>query len=140
MKSFKKSTGTALSIPAGLGIGVLMSIAVTLLGATVIAWLLGAERIQEGSIGYAAMGILAIAAIAGCFTAVGKIKRLRLQISMLSGGCYFLTLLAITALFFGGKYQAVGTTFTIIAVSSVLVAFLSGNKKGPMKNKSRRYR
>lgn len=140
MRSLKKTTGTALSIPAGLGLGVLVSITVTLLGVTVIAWLLSAERIEEGSIGYIAMGILSIAAILGCLTAVGKTKRLRLQISMLSGACYFLTLLAITALFFGGRYQAVGTTLAIIVVCCALVAFLPGNKKGPRKPKSKRYR
>lgn len=140
MNALKKGKGTSLSIPAGLALGVLVSITVTLLGAACIAWLLNTEGIGEGRIGHAAMVVLAVSAISGAYTAVRKIKRLRLQISMLSGACYFLSLLAITALFFGGRYQAVGTTLVIITISCTLVALLSGSRKEGRKLRGKHYR
>lgn len=140
MKTTKKVTSTTSSIPAGLGMGLLVSMGVTFLGAVLIAWLLGAERVGEESMGYAAMAVLAVAALLGAFTAVGRTKRLRLQISMLVGASYFLSLLAITALFFGGRYQAIGTTLVVIGISSTMVAFLPGKGEGHRKWKGKHYR
>lgn len=128
MKIAKRRTGTTTTIPAGIGVGILMSIAVTLMGVACIAWLLNTERLPEERIGYAAMVVLALGTFAGSWTAVYRTKRLRLQVSLLSGSSYFLLLLAITALFFGGRYQGVGTWLIIIMIVSVAVAFLAGRK------------
>lgn len=140
MRSLKKTTGTAVSIPAGLALGTLVSMAVTMAGALTIAWMLDRQHLQEGSIGYGTMVVIAVSAVSGTLTAVGKIKRVRLQTSLLAGLCYFLSLLAITALFFGGRYEAVGTTVVIVAVSSVAVAFLPGKGRGRGKFPGKRYR
>lgn len=140
MKAAKKVRGTAFSIPAGLCVGVLVSITITLLGAALIAWLLTAERIGEGSIGYAAIVVLILAALSGSLTAVRMIKRLRLQVSMIAGICYFLSLLAVTALFFGGRYQAVGTTIVIVLLTSGAVALFPDPKRHSKKYRQKHYR
>lgn len=128
MKSNGKVTGTAASIPAGIGIGLGVSIIVTLLGAAGTAYLATAEMIGENRIGYAAMVILFVAAVSGAATAVGRTKRLRLQISLLAGISYFLMLLAVTALFFGGMYEGVGTTLILVLLGSLLVAVIPVRK------------
>ena len=83
----KKVTGTALGIPGGVGLGIVVSLLITLAGAALAAWLIASEKIGEGSIGYAAMVILALASASGALVAVLLTKRLRLQVCMLTGGC-----------------------------------------------------
>lgn len=140
MSAKKKMSGTAFSIPVGLGFSLLTSLGITLFGAAVIAWMLNGEKMGEGSIGYASMVILALAAGFGAFTGVRTIKKLRLQVCMMSGGIYLLTLLAITALFFGGQYQGIGACALIILAVCAVIAFLPSGNPRMGKGKKRVYR
>ena len=136
MHTKKKVTGTAMAIPAGLGIGIAASLAVTLLGAAFIAWLIAGERIGEASTGYGAMAILVLASAVGAFVSSSLIKRLRLQICLLSGVGYFLMLLGMTALFFGGQYQGMGVSGITVLIGCVAIAFLPGkNSRNGRKRK-----
>ncbi len=131
----KKTTGTAMTLPAGIGLALLISMLITLAGSALVAIMVLSEKIGEGAVGYAAMAILALSSVAGAWIAVILVKRLRLQVSIIFGGCYYLLLLAMTALLFGGQYQGMGTTAIIILVGSALVAFLpaTGTKTGKRK-------
>ena len=115
-----KATGRATSMPAGLLWGASVSLLVTLLGSAITALLLSKEILAESSVGYSAMIILMTAAYAGALTARGCIKRQHLMVCMLSGGIYFLSLLSVTALFFGGQFEAVGVTALLAMGGSVL--------------------
>lgn len=118
-----KTTGTAMSIPAGIAFALLASMVMTLAGSALTALLVSSEKIGEGAIGYMAMLILALASVIGALVAVMLVKRLRLQVSMIFGGSYYLLLLAMTALLFGGQYQGMGITACIILVACAVVAF-----------------
>ena len=120
----KKSGGTALSIPAGLGVGLLVAVVVTLTGAAFTAWLIASEKIGEGNADYAAMVILGVAAALGALSAAWLVKKQRLQVSILSGLCYYVTLLGMTALFFEGQYQGMGVTAIIVLAVCAIIAFL----------------
>ena len=120
----KKVTGTAMGIPGGLGLGILVSLLITFAGAALTAWLIASEKIGEGTTGYAAMVILAIASAMGALVAVQLVKRMRLQVCMMTGSCYYLTLLAMTALLFGGQYQGMGVSAIVIIAGCALIAFL----------------
>ena len=132
----QKRSGTALSIPVGLGVGLLVGLLVTVAGAAFTAWLIAAEKIGEGSAGYAAMVILALAAGLDALSAVYLIKKQRLQVSMRSGVCYYLSLLGMTALFFGGQYQGMGVSAIIVLAICAVIAFLP--TKSCMKNGKRK--
>jgi len=106
----QKPTGRAVSMPAGLLFGTLISMGVTLLAVGLIARLASSEYLKETQIGYGIMLTLLAASFAGALAAVGRIKRQRLMVCALSGLIFFLALLSITALFFGGQYEAVGVT------------------------------
>ena len=125
MKLKKKRSGKTTGIPMGLALGLLISMVVTLFGAAVIAKLVESEKIGESSIGYSAMAVLAIASAMGAWTAEGKIQRLRLQMCLLSGVCYYLALLSMTALFFGGQYSGMGVTALTVLLGSSAVALLN---------------
>ena len=70
----RKRSGRAMSMPAGVGLGIGVSYLVTLLGAAVVAWLVLSERIGEGSIGWGSMAVLLIASCAGVVAAGRAIR------------------------------------------------------------------
>ena len=128
----KKVSGTAISMPAGLGIGLLVALIITVAGAAITAWLIASGKIGEGSSGYAIMVILALGVGLGALSAVYLIKKQRLQVCMLTGVSYYLSLLAMTALFFGGQYQGMGVSAIVILGVCAFIAFLptkSGHTK-----------
>ena len=120
----KKPSGRALSMPAGLLHGTLASLGITLGFVALISKLLDSERIQAETIGYWIMFMLIIATSIGAVISCWKIKRQRVMVCLAAGGIYYLTLLAATALFFGGQFESVGVTGLIIFLSSAAAVFL----------------
>lgn len=124
-----KVTGKASSVPAGLALGGAVSLAMTLTLAALIARLVSTEVLPEEKIGYGVMGLLFISAFGGALMANNRIKRQKLLVSALAGGVYWAMLLSITALFFGGQYEAVGVTALVVMGGSLVTAFL-GQRPG----------
>lgn len=138
----QRASGKAISTPAGIGLGLLLSMMVTVGGAAILAWLVSGERIGEGVIGYGAMAILLLSSLLGALLAANRIKHLRVQMCLISGAAYYLTLLAITALFFGGQYQGMGVAAILVLVGSgaAALAGLRGSKGKQIKFKKKAYR
>jgi len=134
----KPPTGAAKSIPAGLGIGLLVSLSVTLLLAVLASWLIVSEVTPQDSLGYWAMGIMFVSTVAGALTSVCIIQRLRLQMSLLSALCYYVSLLCITGLFFGGQYQGMGTAGIMVILGALVSIGLGMVKKNNRKNTYRK--
>ena len=142
MVSNRKSTGTASSIPAGIAIAAIVSLVITLLGSVVSAYLVQSELIRQESIGYASMVVLVVSGAVGALVAMARIKRMRMQMCLLSGVCYFLLLLSVTALFFGGQYEGIGVTALAIlsGCGSVAVLSIAGEKRGSTGRRKKAYR
>lgn len=138
MVTNRKQSGKAMSIPAGILLGTAISMVISILGSMLTAWLLTKETIRENGVGYAAMVILVIASLAGCLTAVGKIKHQRLMVCGLSGISYFAALIAVTALFFGGQYSGVGATALLIFGSCAVVAILGLKENNSFVNRRKK--
>ena len=124
-----KLTAKAMNIPAGLALGVGTALAVTGIGAGVGAWAVLRGMISEGMIGYLVMAILLLPSAAGAAVAAGTIQRLRGQMCLAAGGGYLLSLLAVTAVFFGGQYRGMGVTALMVLCGSVLVILLAPGGK-----------
>lgn len=124
----RKVTGRAMSMPAGISAGIVIAIAITIFGAVVVAWAVSREMLVFHSIGYGAMLILLAASIIGAMSAKALVKHRALVVCLGTGVGYFLSLLAITALFFGGQYRGVGTTFALVCAGAGTAGML-GNKK-----------
>lgn len=125
----QKTTGRASSIPAGLAAGITVSFLITLFGVILTAKLIEEEIFKEDYVGYAVMVILITASFAGAIISRNRIKRQYLIVCGLSGILYFLMLLSITALFFGGQYEAVGVTGILIFGGSMLPLLIQNRKK-----------
>ena len=133
----KKVTGNSSSLPIGIGMGVGLALLVTLIGSATAAWMISTDKIEEETIGYSVMVILILSSFLGSWIAVLKTKRLRLQVSFITGGIYYLLLLAITALFFGGQYQGMGITLMLVLVGCAITIMI-GLRGQKMKKASHR--
>ena len=137
MATKRKANGRAMTLPAGVGIGTLAALGWTLMACAVLAKLIDLERLPEDAVGYGAMVILLVAGFLGAVTAYAKVKGKRLQVSLITAAAYYLSLLSMTALFFGGQYAGMGVTALVILAGSG-VAILLGLKE-PSRKKGRRY-
>lgn len=138
----KKVTGKAKSMAVGLALGTAASLAVTVLGAAVTANMILSEKIATEAVGYAALFILLIAAVVGALVSKALIKRRRMLVCIGAGGIYYLSLLAITAVFFGGQYHGMGVTALVVfgGCGAVSLLGLRGEKKGKFSRKKYRFR
>ena len=135
-----KLTAKAVGIPAGIAMGVGAALAVTAAGSAASAWAILGGFVPEGRIGYFAMTILVLSAVAGSAVAAGSVQRLRAQMCLAAGAGYYLCLLAMTALFFGGRYHGVGVTGVMVFCGSVLVILLAPGSKNRAGCRRRRKR
>ena len=130
--------GRAASVPAGLIGAAGFSIAVTLAVSALGAYLVSKEWIGVQQIGIWAMATLILSSVIGGLTAAERIKRLRFQMALMHGLIYYLMLLCLTLLLFGGKYTGMGTTFALIGIGSLIGGVLSKREKGKRKAGRRR--
>ena len=129
----RKVTGTAVSMPAGIAIGCVVSLLLTLAGSSLAAKLISDEILKDTAIGYGSMLIVLLASALGAVTAISRVKRRYLQVCLLSGVSYYGLLLCITALFFGGQYQGMGVT-AMLVLAGVGSVVLLGTKEKKTKN------
>jgi hypothetical protein len=125
----QKVTGRAMSMPAGIALGIVISLTVTLIGAFLLGWLIDNQTLEVNSIGYGSMVILLSASALGSLAAKSLIKHRLLVVCLISGTGYYLSLLAITALFFGGRYQGMGVTLVMVLAGAGTAGLLSMKKK-----------
>lgn len=142
MKDRLKNSGRAASIPMGMLTAAAVSIILTVLISTIGAILISKEVLAQEGIGIWSMLTLVTGTLAGGITAAGRIKRRRLQMSLIHGGIYYLILLSMTVLFFGGEYSGMGTVFITVTVSALVAGVLSsggwGKRKSGIRKKSHR--
>ncbi len=136
MVANQKVSGRASSLPAGLALGGILSLLLTIILAVVTAKLVDVGSLPENNVGYAALLILLLASALGSAVAVGKIKRRRLLVCLASGAVYYGELLAMTALFFGGRYTGMGVTALVVSGGMGLVC-LAGMRQGRGQRKRR---
>lgn len=126
----QKPTGRAASMPVGLINGAGISLGITILGSAVIAKMLDMRKMDEKMIGYAVMIMLMTASFLGAMVSRNRIKRQHLLVCCLAGVIYLLELLGITALFFGGQYEAIGVTMSVVFGGSMLALLCGGRSSG----------
>ena len=120
-----KPTGRTMSMPAGVMLGAGWAFLWTIAASIILAKLIDTEVIAESAVGYCSIVILLTASALGSTLAWKKIRRQRALVCAIAGGVYFLELIALTCLLFGGRFQAVAVTAGLIAAGSGTV-ILSG--------------
>ena len=135
-----KLTAKAVSIPVGVAMGVGAALVMTAMGSAASAWAILGGFVPETGIGYLVMIILLVSASAGSAVAAGSVQRLRAQMCLAAGVGYYLCLMAMTALFFGGRYHGMGVTGVMVFCGSVLVILLAPGSKNRAGCRRRRKR
>ena len=129
MVTSQRPTGRASSMPTGLALGAGVNLLVTGISVFLMAKLLQREVIQWEDTGYGVMLLLLGASFLGALTAAKKIKRQSILICGLSGLIYMGILLSITAMFFGGQFEAVGVSAALVFAGSETAGLLYGRER-----------
>ena len=112
------------SIPAAVFLGTVVSTAVTLIGAVVVAALISNAIISDNSIGYSVLLLALVSAFLGCSASILIARRRLLIVSICTAIVFLLVLLSVTAIFYGGQYSGIPATVLVIlggGISSVLL-------------------
>ena len=131
MVTNRKPTGRAAGFPKGLALGALAALSTTLALAAVLAALISSGTVAEDNLGYGVMALLFVSAALGGRVAFSLIKHRRALVFALSALCYLVSLTALTALFFGGRFDGFfPTAMLIIGGSSTSFLLSAGAGKG----------
>ena len=132
----RKVTGRASGVPAGLAIGAGTGIIVTVVLSAVMAHLIAKEIIEMNTVGYGSILILLLASVVGGWTAVKKIKKMPMEMALANGAAYFIILVLLTAVVYGGRYQGMGVTFLCVGIGSVIAGISAGKCRRKAKRKA----
>ena len=134
----KKISGRAPSLVKSVVAGLLMAGVWTLFCAMVIAKLVDGEMLPMENVGYGSMISVLSAVFMGASLAGRKAGHMVTQAAILSGLGYFVCLMLVNALFFGGSYTGMGVTGLMAALATGTVLLMAG--KGSGKRTRRRYK
>ncbi len=134
------SSGKAASIPGGLASASTVSMVVTLTGALLFGKMIDLGKLRWENIGYGVMVMLLAASFLGAQIACRRIKRQRLVVCILFALVYLGLLLSLTALFFGGQYEAVGVTSALVFAGAGTAGLTGSRENRGRKRKRSRYK
>ena len=139
MVANRKVTGRASSVPAGLAAGVITAMGITLLTSLLVAYLVSGEFIEQDKIGYGAIAVLLLSSGIGARLAITKIKKMPIQIAALCGLLFYIVLLLMTALFFGGQFDGMGVTLVVVLLGSGAGGIMTSGKPKRQKRKYHKF-
>lgn len=125
----QKPSGRTMTMPGGLAAGVSLGLLLTVLLSAVLAKLADMELVREEQLGYGIVILLLLSSSTASAFSYARIRRRKLPVFVLSGLIYLLSLLALTALFFGGQFHGVGATALVVMGGSMAAFFLFGHGK-----------
>ena len=131
----KKITGRAPSLGKSVAAGVLLGTAWTVLCAVILAKLIDSGVMPMEKVGYGSMAAVLSAVFAGASLAGRKAGHMVVQAAAISGVAYFLCLLLVNALFFGGSYTGMAVTFVLIALATAAAILATGKGSGRYRRK-----
>jgi len=131
----QKSGGRASAVPGGIALGVSAALVITILGAVILTALVAGERIALDAFGYGVMVVQFLSALVGAVIAMLKIKHRKMQVCLLTGLAYYLVLLAMNALFFGGQYEGAITSALLILLGSGVAAIVGTRERNTAKRR-----
>jgi hypothetical protein len=141
MAKTKQKTVRAGKMPFALVMGWLAGIICTLLLASAWAQMILSETVGQSSAAGGSIVITAISAAVAAWVSALIAKKRWLQMCLVAGGMYFVTLLSLGGILFGGTFSGVGTgLITALGASTGVGLFaLRGEKRASVKRNFKRY-
>lgn len=141
MKTSKyKHMGQPMSPIIAVGIGIGVSMIVSLLLSAIAAWLVSGERLPQSAIGGSALPVQLVSTFAGCITAVLISGKMPAIIASACAGGYFAILICINILVLDSSLSGIGKgIFAVLggAALSVLASLLTHKNKKHKKLRAR---
>ncbi len=134
----KNTTGRAVSPVVRVVNSLLGAIIWTLVSSVTVAWMINREMLPLEQTGYASMFILLICGVLLARNTGFPSGKQRLLRSLLGTSIYFIGLIVINWLFFGGEFAGFGVTLTVLLVGTALGNLSLRNSRGG--NSRRRYK
>ena len=134
----KKISGRAPSLWRPAAAGVALGTAWTLVCAMIIAKLVDNEVLPMEKVGYGSMVTVLSAVFMGASLAGKKAGHMVVQASVIAGAAYFLCLILVNAMFFGGSYMGMGVTFLLVIFATAMALLAAG--KGSGRKHRKRYK
>ena len=128
MVANQRVTGRARSIPTAVGLGLLTAVGVTAAGCGIVAAWIDGGQLSVEAVGYGAIAILLSASFLGAALAIGLARRQRLQVALILGTVYYVCLLLVNGLAFGGELSGAVVTALVILAGCICAAMLPAGK------------
>ena len=135
----KRKKQSLSGMPAGIAIGSVSALVMTLAGTMVLTAIIIGEKIQQEQMVYGVAAVILLSSFRGAWITAGIAGGKRLICALISASVYMLTLLCITALFFDGIYGDIGVTCLLI-FGAAIAAALAGHKRKDAHYRSKKYR
>lgn len=136
-----RNDGKASTTTIGLAWGMCEELLLTIIGSAIIAVLVLEGKMSEENIGYGIMLVLLAVSYAGAAFSAARIKRRKIMVCGISGLLYWLMLMLITLLFFGGQFGTVWAPIFLIFAGSMAAAIVPGRgERGQPKRKKKKQR
>lgn len=111
-------------IPAAALIGGATGVILSILCASLLAWLISSERLGQGSINSGSLLILLAGSAVAAIVAISLFREKRLLVCAMGALSFALIMLAMTAVFFEGQYNGVMVSVLVIISGSGSVCLL----------------
>lgn len=131
----KRSAGRAMSMPMGIGLGILIGMIIMIAGSVLLTFLIMDEHMDENGYGFGIMVLHFVASLISALFAMVQIKHRKLLVCGLTVLGYFLSLMAVCSLFFGGEFTGMGTTAILVLAGGVAAAIAGLREKNTDKRK-----
>ena len=134
----KKQTGQAPSTVRAIGYGTALATIWTLVCAMILAKLIDGEVLAMEKVGYGSMATQLSAVFVGATAAYRRGGHMGMSCGQAVGLSYYLLLLLVNALFFGGHFTGMGITLMLVALASGGAVLAAGRGSG--RKPRRRYK
>ena len=133
----KRNQSKATSVPITIGVGLVLSLIITVLAAVLIAMMVISERMEPGHIYFGSAATLLLASFIGALYVVLMMGEKKLLFSMVTGGAYFLVQVCVSMLFFDGMIANVWQALILVIGGSFSAGIIKMNSK---KNSYRKWK
>ena len=135
----KRNQLKVTNVPITIGVGLLLSLIITVLAAILIAMMIIGERMEPSHIYFGSAATLLLASFIGALYVVLTMSEKRLLFSTISGVVYFLVLICITLVFFDGMFTNVWQALILVTGGSISAGVIKMNSKKTRYRKWRKH-
>ena len=125
----KRNQSKATSVPITIGVGLLLSLIITVLAAVLIAMMVISERMEPGHIYFGSAATLLLASFIGALYVVLMMGEKKLLFSMVTGVAYFLVQVCVSMLFFDGMIANAWQALILVIGGSFSAGIIKMNSK-----------